>query len=71
MCVCGKVWGSRPQVFQEGGHNSQCLPSSYPFATGIASGAFYINMSAASRFQPFVQKTLTHFNWIPSFEANK
>lgn len=41
------------------------------FATGIASGAFYINMSAASRFQPFVQKTLTHFNWIPSFEANK
>lgn len=41
------------------------------FATGITSGAFYINMSAASRFQPFVQKTLTHFSWIPSFEANK
>lgn len=32
--------------------------------TGTLSSALYINLSAASRFQPFLKKTLIHMNQI-------
>ncbi len=39
------------------------------YTTGITSNALYINLSTASRFQPFLKKTLIHMNVI--FETGR
>lgn len=39
------------------------------YTTGIMSSALYINLSTASRFQPFLKKTLIHMNRV--FETRR
>lgn len=40
------------------------------YTTGIMSSALYINLSTASRFQPFLKKTLIHLNLIFETRGN-
>lgn len=68
-CVC--LWkGFGVQATGMSGRRPQFTASVQltSYATGIMSSAFYINLSTASRFQPFLKKTLIHMNWI--FEEN-